>query len=310
MNISIRQMETFRLFAQTRSVTETARILRISQPAISQTLKEIELQLGFALSVRIGGRTRLTDEAMLVLPQIEQVLVQMRTLRNQAVELRDARLGSVAIAAAPTLCAWVIPEAIERFRIERQHVRFRIESYSGSEVQQQVKHERVNLGFAFVESEENGVISEPMLRTSVVCLTPKGHPLSKEPAITLKMLKNETVIIPDRQTFAGFALRDRLESNTEGLDVLDTNRSISALHLVRHGLGVALTHPLVLHSEIHDEIEAIPFEPDIPVTLRLLYSRHRPVSRTVMRFVAKIKEVFVDVERDMRARNIPCEILF
>jgi DNA-binding transcriptional LysR family regulator len=88
MNISIRQMETFRLFAQTRSVTETARILRISQPAISQTLKEVEAQLGFALSVRISGRTRLTDEAMLLLPQIEQVLMQMTALRNQAAELR------------------------------------------------------------------------------------------------------------------------------------------------------------------------------------------------------------------------------
>jgi hypothetical protein len=66
-------------------------------------------------------------------------------------------------------------------------------------------------------------------------------------------------------------------------------------------LGLALTHPLVLHSGKSDEIEAVPFEPEIPLTLMMLYSRHRPVSRTVMRFVAKIREVFVEVHEEMQA---------
>src|SRR5688572_2447914 len=124
MNLAFRHLETLQLFAQTRSVTETARLMNVTQPAVSQTLKDMELQLGFSIFVRVSGRTRLTEEAMQLLPRVERLLTQANSLKSYAVELRDARAGQLSVAAIPSLAGAIIPTAMARFRDERRHVRF------------------------------------------------------------------------------------------------------------------------------------------------------------------------------------------
>ena len=116
MNLGRRQLETFRLFARTQSVTETARLMRVSQPAVSQTLKELETQFGFSLFVRSNGRTRLTLEANNVLPDVERLFAQMATLRGKAEELKDMRAGALSIASVPSFTARILPTALQAFR--------------------------------------------------------------------------------------------------------------------------------------------------------------------------------------------------
>lgn len=59
----IRELLAFRTLLQTGSASETARVLEVSQPAISKALRQLETSLGFALFERINGRLRPTPEA-------------------------------------------------------------------------------------------------------------------------------------------------------------------------------------------------------------------------------------------------------
>lgn len=309
MNLGLRQLETFRLFARTQSVTETARLMRVSQPAVSQTLKELESQFGFSLFVRSNGRTRLTIEANNVLPDVERLFAQMATLRGKAEELKDMRAGALSIASVPSFTARILPTALQAFRAERSQVKLRLEVFTASDVVRQIRQEYCDIGFAFMPLDEAGVAVQPLLRMSMVCLLPATHRLASKSVITASDLQHETIIVHGAQTTPGFVLRESLRSEVESFQILTTNQSIASLHMVQCGMGIAFAHPLVLPSDPLGQVAAIPYERDVPLTFAMLYSRNRPVSRLVMQFEATLRRSIAGFCDELTARGLSCETL-
>jgi DNA-binding transcriptional LysR family regulator len=309
MNLGLRQLETFRLFARTQSVTETARLMRVSQPAISQTLKELEVQFGFSLFVRSNGRTRLTVEANNVLPDVERLFAQMATLRGKAEELKDMRAGALSVASVPSFTARILPTALQAFRAERSQVKLRLEVFTASDVVRQIRQEYCDIGFAFMPLDEAGVAVQPLLRMSMVCLLPAAHRLASKSVITAADLEHETIIVHGAQTTPGFVLRESLRSEVENFQILTTNQSIASLHMVQCGMGIAFAHPLVLPSDPLGQVAAIPYERDVPLTFAMLYSRNRPVSRLVMQFEAILRRSIAAFCDELTARGLKCEAL-
>lgn len=309
MNLSFRQLETFRLFARTQSVTETARLLRISQPAVSQTLKDLEAQFGFALFIRSNGRTRLTTEASSVLPDVERMFAQMASLKGKAAELRDTQAGSLSIASVPSFTGDLLPKALRAFRQERPNVSIRLEVHSASDVVRQVRQEYCDVGFAFLPFDEAGVAIQPIMRMSMICLVPKEHPLSEKSVITAADLSGETIIAHGAQTTPGFLLREGLRSDVSQFQMLTTNQSMASIHLVQYGLGIAFTHPLILPFDHRDAVVAMPYEQKVPLTFALVYSRNRPVPRIVVRFEAVLRKIITAHCWDMQAQGFDFETL-
>ena len=68
----LRHIEVFNAVMQTGSVSAAARLINITQPAVSRTLQHAELQLGFALFQRARGRLTPTNEALALFPHIGQ----------------------------------------------------------------------------------------------------------------------------------------------------------------------------------------------------------------------------------------------
>src|SRR5260370_38036173 len=73
----LRHIEVFNAVMQTGSVSAAARLINITQPAVSRTLQHAELQLGFALFQRARGRLTPTNEALALFPHIEKLFEQL-----------------------------------------------------------------------------------------------------------------------------------------------------------------------------------------------------------------------------------------
>jgi DNA-binding transcriptional LysR family regulator len=307
---SLRQLEVFRLLMRTRSVTETARLMRVSQPAISQSLRELERELGLDLFIRRGGRIHPTAEGMGLLREVDRVFVQLSALESRAAELGDARAGSLTVASIPTLLGSLVPRAAARLLAERPRLRLRLTAEDTQAVARQVREESVDLGLVYSPVEEPGIAAEPLFGTAIVCLMPAGHPLAARRVVTPALLEQERVLMLTPGTPPGLLLREALERHRIALGrALETNTSFAAVSLVREGVGVALTDPAILLSAAARGLLARPFEPRIEMRLALLFSRQRPVPRVATRFVALLREVLDEMAQDLGALGLPAERL-
>lgn len=303
---SLRQLEVFRLLMRVRNLTETARLLRISQPAVSQALRGLESDFGFELFARSGGRITPTDEATAILPEIERLFTQLSTINSRVGELRDERAGSLSIATIPTLTSWLLPRAVAALRRERPHAQIRIETAEQPSLVRQIKQEGVDIGFTFSPIMEPGVAVEPIFETRTVCLMLPDHALASRKALRAKDFVGHPLITLGPMTPPGLLLREALEREQHvDLDMIETNAASAAIGLVRERVGIALMDVVALYSGYGSELVVIPFEPEIPLVLTAVYSRNRPVARIVVRFLAHIRTVVDELVVDLEARGLP-----
>jgi DNA-binding transcriptional LysR family regulator len=290
MPITLRQTEVFRLIMQTRNLTEAARLLGVSQPAVSQTLKELEAQLGLTLFVRFGSRISPTGEARVLLPEAERLLGQLSTLQGRATELRDAGAGSLLLASMPNVAACILPAALASFLRERPRVNVKVNAYVIREVVRQVRQEGADLGFVYAPVDDPAMGIEPILRAPMVCVLPQDHRLAAAAEIGPAELADEQVILLDPVNTPGLHLHRSLEEVGVRLKrVIETNLSFAALGMVRSGVGIFVTDPIVLLSGIGEGLVLRKVNPVISVDLVAIHGRQRPVPRLAVRFMTHIR---------------------
>ena len=121
--MKLREMEIFRAIMLGGSVSEAARILNVSQPAVSTSLRYMEDRLGMKLFRREKGRVYSTPEALALFTEIEGVFEKLDAVQRFAEDLRDTRSGVLSLASTPTLTYAFLAEAIAQFRRDRPGVR-------------------------------------------------------------------------------------------------------------------------------------------------------------------------------------------
>ena len=87
----LRHIEVFNAVMLTGSVSAAARMINVTQPAVSRTLQHAEIQLGFQLFQRVGGRLKPTVEAQTLYPHIERLFSQLDEVQRLSASLKAGR---------------------------------------------------------------------------------------------------------------------------------------------------------------------------------------------------------------------------
>jgi len=114
--MNLRELEVFRAIMLGGSITEAARILGISQPAVSTALRHAEDRLDLTLFRRHKGRIHPTSEALDLYTEVEGLFEKLSAIQKFASDLRDTRSGLLSIASTPTLTYAFLARAIRRSR--------------------------------------------------------------------------------------------------------------------------------------------------------------------------------------------------
>src|SRR5947199_10669948 len=114
--MELRHLRYFRAVAESRGFREAARRLHVVQPALSQTVSDLERELGVQLLVRNSRTLRLTAEGEVFLKEVKQILEHA----DRAVELarRAARgeIGALSIGFLGSATAFFLPRIIREYR--------------------------------------------------------------------------------------------------------------------------------------------------------------------------------------------------
>ena len=181
--MKIREIEIFRAIMLGGTVTEAARILNVSQPAVSTALRHAENRLGMPLFRREKGRVVPTPEALELYAEVEGLFEKLNAIQKFAEDLRDTRSGVLSIASTPTLTYAFLAEAIAQFRAERPGVRVLLEVTHTQRTVEQAAVGQIDLGFIHAPSENPVLAAEKLATAGIICVVPRDHPLAALPTV-------------------------------------------------------------------------------------------------------------------------------
>lgn len=301
--MKIRQLEAFRAVVLSQTVTQAAKMLFISQPAVTRLINDLEEDVGFALFDRVRGRLRPTAEGVTLFEEVERSLIGVERIAKTAQQIKAAQTGVLQIAAAPALSLSFLPRAITTFLKTHEDVYLALSSNTSRAVVDMVMKQRCNVGFVMLPMNYLSMHSEPLITTDMVCILPKGHRLAEKTILSPTDLQGERFISNTRELnsrlqmdalFLSFGVERKLQVETQ------INAGICSF--VESGLGVSLIDPITALNYINRDIVIRGFEPTLQHDFQVLFPSNQPPSILVRAFVSHVRN---SVEHELATKISP-----
>ena len=279
----LRHIEVFNAVMLTGSVSAAARLINVTQPAVSRILAHAELQLGFALFHRHKGRLVPTREAQTLYPHIERLFNQLDEVQRLAAGLRgQQREGELHILSVLALSYEVMPRALKAFRALHPGVEVTIDGLHSPQIVSALVLQEADLGFAFNAPVHPALAQQTLSEGRMVCVAPKGllsPALVEAGAVHLSDLAHTPVVRLGANDPLGAMVGLACREADVGLQAAFTVQTYhAALALAHHGLGVALVDVCTAASADRAKVDVLNLAPRMPVPVNVLRMANRPAS--------------------------------
>ena len=245
------QLITFSVVAEHGNISQAARTLHLSQPAVSGQLQALQHSFGQALYRRQGRGIALTPAGQRLLEPANLLRSAMRQALNQRQASQTLAAGTLRIGASTTPASYLLPEAVAQFKGMYPGINVHMVAGNTAEIIARLPE----LDIAVVEGELSpAAISNCELRPwqtdEVVAVIPPSHALASRQSIELAELASESLVMRED----GSGVRNLVISAfaREGLTLsgyLELAGVEGIKQAVRAGLGVGFVSRLSLGHE-------------------------------------------------------------
>lgn len=287
---SLRQLEVFRQVMQLRTTLAAARALRISQPAVSNAIRQLEEQCGFALFDRRGNRLVPTDDAVDLYRDGEAIFGLYHALAKKIEDRRESVAGRLRIVCTLPIANAIIPAAVTPFLARRPGVQLSVDTGGIDEIMNAVELRTADLGLSLVAPERIGLAVETIASAQMVCAFHPGHRLEGLQRVRAADLADTPLILYDRRSRLSLLLEERfLNATLRRNEIAAVPFSSMACLLAEAGLGVALVDSLTAMAGKRYRLNTRPLHPAEPVPVRMITRGTETPSRVLTSFMAELR---------------------
>ena len=289
------QVESFRVFrdlVETRSFSRSASLNNITQSAVSQQLRSIELRLRVPLLERTSKQFALTREGQLLYEASRDIIAHYQRFQHQLEEMRNIISGTIRLVAVPSLGIHELPPYIKDFLKNFPLVKVQVDYRRANEVYESVADGEADVGLVAFPAPRKGLKVETFKKDTLQVICAPGHPLIKKGTIQLSDLSNCKIVslAPDMPTRQGL---DRILAG-RGLKFqpkMDFDNVETLKHAVEIDAGVAfLPHSAVAAELAAGKLTVLPYHgPEIIRPLGVVSRTSRVLSPAVKRFLKALK---------------------
>ena len=284
----LRQLECFRALILHGTMTRTAELLGMSQPAVSTTIAGLERATGLKLFVRRGGRLQPTPEARLFYIEAARALEAVENTARIAGEIRSGQRGYLAITAYPSISISLLPRALSQFLEKRPGLKIKIITRNSGAVRELMSTQQFDVAIAELPLDYPTSHME-VFSYECLCMVPKAHPLAKLRQIT----PNDLDGVPFVTLFRGDPIYQQLASAFSEYGarwnvVAETEFFATACEFVSAGRGIGVVDPVVSRP-FSAGLVTRPFKPAISYQIAILYPTHEELSQVARDFVALLR---------------------
>lgn len=284
--MNLLHLRYFRKVVETKNITQAAKELFISQPALSRAMKHLEAELGVALFYHSGRNIELTVYAEAFYPYVVKTLGSL----DEGVDLLNSLTEHIASSVILYLevASVSIPNLVRIFLDKHPDIRLTIMQHD--------LPEETNEPIFYITSEPKpGLSSIPIMTEPVDLALPKDHPLAKKEPLFLADIDKLPLLMLSKKN----AFRRTIDRSLEGKNIeltlgSTTDDPATLRSLLRQGLGISF-FPQISWSYEKSDPFVLRKITDLPLTRTIYLSSPLKADNPLAKTIADtLKEFYLD----------------
>ncbi|MBT9464887.1 MAG: LysR family transcriptional regulator [Hydrogenophaga sp.] len=269
------------------TVGGAARLLHVTQPAVTQALAHAELQLGYALFSRQRRKLVPTKEAISLYVEVQQLMAQLESVRRLSLALGSDQAAGLRILIVPSLAVRALPDALRIFRKLHPDVNVSIRVQHSREITQSIALQEADVGVVYGSRSHPAVQEEAIATGRLVCVSKVGAPgADRRSTVALEEVLRTPFIRIDERDPIGTMLAEqwsRLGVAPRANITVQTHHI--AMVLAEEGFGPAILDSFTARASRSSLLHVRTVLPEVAVDIKALLPNGLRSSRLVGDFI-------------------------
>ncbi|MBE3595410.1 MAG: LysR family transcriptional regulator [Hydrogenibacillus sp.] len=196
--LNLRRLNIFRTVVRHMSFSRAAEELYLSQPAVSQHIRQLEEYFGVKLFEQSGKQIVLTEAGSYLKEAADRLFRQLEDVEQAIRDIRTHRVGSLTLTADTSAGAYVVPPFLGEFHRQHPQVAIKLEVVNRSVVLQRLFRGETDLAVMGYPKQSPYLEAAPFLDNRLVVIAAADHPLADVERIPLSRLAKEPFLIREK----------------------------------------------------------------------------------------------------------------
>lgn len=250
--MTIRHLKIFTVVVEKGTMSAAAESLFITQPSISQAIRELEEHYETLLFERLSKKLHITEAGKLLYRYAKQVIFQfdlMEENMSKKTQRQKLRLG-----ATLTIGSSILSPLVRDFRAKMPDTK--LYSYVGNthDIEEKILDMELDVGIIEGQVKNHDLITIPLVKDCLVLACSKEHPFSKEKLLSVSQLQGQEFVIREKGSGTRELFEKYLHKHKVTIQVVFEENSPDAIRraaLINNCLTVI--SPRLLENEIQNK---------------------------------------------------------
>ncbi|MDZ7682662.1 MAG: LysR substrate-binding domain-containing protein [Fodinibius sp.] len=292
MSFTLHQLNVFGMVARHKSMTEAARQLHMTQPAVSIQIKQLQEAVGIPLVEVVGRQLYLTEAGEKLYQAYQTVDQELESFDAAISQLKGGLKGTLTISSAST-AKYFLPYLLGEFQNRYPQVDIALKVTNRNEVLRHLSQNQYDLAVLTQLPKDNSTTAIPFLDNPLVIGAPYNHPLSKKKNITIEQLKEQPFIYREKGSGTRMVMEEYFKEKGIGQkSTMDLSTNEAVKQAIRAGIGLSIISELSLANEVTLNQISVLDMPDFPITTRwhVIYRNNKKVTPVTENFISFLQE--------------------
>jgi DNA-binding transcriptional LysR family regulator len=195
MTLNLHHLRVFAAVAEQRGFSRAAAALRLSQPAVSKAVLQLEREVGVPLVERAGRASRLTAAGERLAARARELLGVEAAAEEELRALRGLEVGSLRVGASTTVATYMLPPILARFHEAHPAIILRVVSANTRAITRALLERRLDIALVEGPVEHRRIQVVRWREDKLVVIAPPGHPLTSRRKVRAEELEQERFIV-------------------------------------------------------------------------------------------------------------------
>lgn len=294
----LRHIRYFLAVAKEGNFTRAAETLHVSQPTLSQQIRQLEESLAIRLFDRSGRTVQLTDAGEAWMHYAQKALQDLEAGVRAIHDVETLARGSLRLAMTPTFTVYLAGSLVDLFSRRYPGIHLSVSEMTQEKMEGMLAADQLDMGIAFAPVQLAETESSELFIESLQMVVGRGHPLEKQKTpLSAEMFSRQPLALLN----GDFATRQFIDiyCQQHGLHpevVVEANAISAIIDIVRHGRLATILPEGV--AQDHPQLQVLPLDSLLPTRRALLLQRKGSYRSAAAR-------AFSDVLHELIAARFP-----